>query len=211
MLSLVHPLGTFLHSFQTLFMTACNAHSLPLLLPGSPHVSYWPVVHVVVTSSMLAHSTCPRGRLLPSSISSLGCCFCMTWTTVCSCTQFTDGFPKAQSWILLFLASFPDKHFFFEGEHAAIFSGVTPAWGKSSVWIFQVSPSVLCPQSSRLQLPHLVACGFTAEVECSWLNPPSTLCAPNAAWLTGNPLLSPPTRSHSGAAACSGPLSSGWL
>lgn len=105
--------------------------------------------------------------------------------------------PRLRAGFFCFWPHFLTRTFFFEGEHEAIFSGVTPAWGKSSVWIFQVSPSVLCPQSSRLQLPHLVACGFTAEVECSWLNPPSTLCAPNSAWLTGNPLPSPPTRSHS--------------
>lgn len=83
--------------------------------------------------------------------------------------------------------------------------------------MFQVYPLVFCPQPSRLQLFHLVAHVITADVECPWLNPPSTLCPPNSLGQEGNPLPSPPSRSHSGVARSSprsphaGPLSSGWL
>lgn len=64
----------------------------------------------------------------------------------------------------------------------------------------QVYPLVFCPQPSRLQLFHLVAHVITADVECSRLNPPSTLCPPNSLGQEGNPLPSPPARSHSGIA-----------
>lgn len=76
--------------------------------------------------------------------------------------------------------------------------------------MFQVYPPLFYPPPSRLQLSHLVACVTTAGVECSWLNPPSTLRPPNSPGQEGNPLSSPPTRSHSGLSR-SGPLSSGWL
>lgn len=63
-----------------------------------------------------------------------------------------------------------------------------PACGRSYVKIFQVYPLVFCPQPSRLQLFHLVACVITADVECSWLNPPSsTLCPPSSLGQEGNP------------------------
>lgn len=132
--------------------------------------------------------------------------------SVHACTHFTDDLPKAQSCIFQFLSWFLDpmgNMNFWGGAGISIFQD-DPAWGRSYIKIFQVYPVLFCPQPSRLQLSHLVSCVITADVDCSWLNPPSILCPPNSLGQEGNPLPSLPTRSHSGGAR-SAPLSSGWL
>lgn len=84
------------------------------------HLSHGP--GVVLTFSMFAHWACPSGRLFPSSLSYLGSRLCMTWASVRACTHFTDGFPEALSWIVLFPGPMGDNNL-FGGTWSNIFQG----------------------------------------------------------------------------------------